>query len=212
MKCEWNGAFVSHGGSRVVIREAPGPKNYRPKFRAPWRFNSWPIPILYVYISILLYKNVKYIFKKIRFFSIYIYVFICIYICIYIYIIIYMYIYIYIWLYMYVQENGISSLFDQSIRSNQSRSQLRSNQIHESLNEWMNESINQSPNQSFTHSILTQLVMLLIPAKDWKVTPGWKSHSPIVTVYYWDDYPPIHSPGANENPDATVPMVVKSLS
>ena len=155
------------------------------------------------YMSIYQYYYIKMLntfFLKYVFFSICIYMYIC----------------IYIWLYMYVQENDISFLFDQSSRSNQSRSQLRSNQIHESLNEWMNEwinqSINQSPNQSFTHSILTQLVMLLIPAKDWKVTPGWKSHSPIVTVYYWDDYPPIHSPGANENPDTTVPMVVKSLS
>ena len=189
MKCEWNGAFVSHGGSRVVIREAPGPKNYRPKSRVPWRFNSWPIPILYVYISILLYKNVKYILKKYVFFSI------CIYIYVYIYMIIYVcagkwYI-ILIWPINLIQSTAISI----PIKSNP--------WITEWMNEWMNQSINQSPNQSFTHSILTQLVMLLTPAKDWKGKSGWKSHSPIVTVYYWDDYPPIHSPGANENPDTT---------
>ena len=153
------------------------------------------------YMSIYQYYYIKMLntfFKKYVFFSMYLYVYVYIYMIIYVcagkwYI-------IFIWPINPIQSIAIST----PIKSNP--------WITEWMNEWMNESINQSPNQSFTHSILTQLVMLLIPAKDWKVTPGWKSHSPIVTVYYWDDYPPIHSPGANENPDTTVPMVVKSLS
>ena len=146
----------------------------------------------YYYIKMLNTFFLKYVF--------FLYVFICIYVYIYDYIcmcrkMIY-----------HVYLTNQSDPINRDLNSDQIKS------MNHWMNEWMNQSINQSPNQSFTHSILTQLVMLLIPAKDWKVTPGWKSHSPIVTVYYWDDYPPIHSPGANENPDTTVPMVVKSLS
>ena len=161
------------------------------------------------YMSIYQYYYIKMLntfLKKYDFFYIYIYVFICIYM--YIYIIIYMYIYMII----YVCAGKWYIIFIWPINPIQSIAISTPIKSNPWITEWMNQSINQSPNQSFTHSILTQLVMLLIPAKDWKVTPGWKSHSPIVTVYYWDDYPPIHSPGANENPDTTVPMVVKSLS
>ena len=134
MKCEWNGAFVSHGGSRVVIREAPGPKNYRPKSRVPWRFNSWPIPILYVYISILLYKNVKYILKKYVFF---------------LYVYIYMYIYIYDYICMCRKMVYHPYLTNQSDPINRD---LNSDQI-KSMNHWMNEWINQSINHPINHSL-----------------------------------------------------------